>query len=104
FFALAFFFVGMEALNFILGNKFSYYYAWVECKHQKDLVTNEQMQITLFNYSGYKKVKGKKYWFTEHYFVSSNGFSEGALKLAQEHNILCYIYKNRTFEYVPYWN
>lgn len=79
-------------------------HAWVECKNQKGNVSNIQMQKMINDFDAYKLSKDKEHRFVMNYFVSGTNFSESALKLAQDKNILCYIPKNGIFVEVNYWD
>ena len=78
-------------------------HGWAECKNQKESISTELMQISAMRIDSYKKTKDKEYNFTNHYFVSNSPFSEGALKFAQDKNIICYKLDCRNFVQVTYW-
>lgn len=78
-------------------------HAWIECKNRKTKTDIRQMQLTISQVDEYKKSGNKKYKFTEIYFVSSSGFVENALKLAEENNVKCYYKKDGNFFQAKFW-
>jgi hypothetical protein len=97
----------VEVLGFIflfLSVKLNAEHAWVECKNQsKELVSNRQMSDTINELKAYKASGNKEFKFTCQYFVTSIGYSDTALKLAHDEDVICYIQKNNcTFEKVKY--
>ena len=78
-------------------------HGWAECKNQKEAISFEQMQIAEMRLNSYKRTKDKEFNFTKVYFVSANEFSEGALKFAQDKNIICYKLDCGNFVEVTYW-
>ncbi|HVT86798.1 MAG TPA: hypothetical protein VHD35_16450 [Chitinophagaceae bacterium] len=76
---------------------------WVECKNRKTKSTFEDVKKSIDEYNDYKASGDTEYKYIAHYFVSASGFVENALKLANDNNVICYEYKNQTFEKVQYW-
>ena len=77
--------------------------AWAECKNRKTKSTYEDVKKSIDEYNDYKESRDNEYKFVVHYFVSANGFVEGALKLASDNGLVCYEYKNGKFEMITYW-
>lgn len=78
--------------------------AWVECKNLKGKVNINQVDKSIREFKDYKNSGNKEYKFEEHYFVSSSGFVENALKYAIENNIKCYVKDGATFKHIGYWH
>lgn len=77
--------------------------AWVECKNRKAKSTYEDVGKSINEYKDYQASGDKEYKYVVHYFVSANGFVDGALKLASDNGLICYEYKNGKFELITYW-
>lgn len=90
-------------IAFFLGKQFNKENAWVECKNLKGKATYDHVSKSIQQFEDYKKSGDTEYKFKEHYFVSANGFVENALKLALDHDIICYEKKNGKFLEVTYW-
>lgn len=100
------------AVIFELVGAFAFYYsvslnkenAWVECKNLKTKVSISQVQKAIDEFNHYKQSNNKEYKFTEMHFVSSIGFIENALKLAEDNNVICFTKENGVFKKIDYWN
>ena len=101
YFSVIILFFGIWAIIFYEKNNIEH--GWAECKNQKEAISTELMQIAEMRLNSYKKTKDKEYNFTKLYFVSANEFSEGALKFAQDKNIICYKLDCGNFVEVTYW-
>lgn len=95
----------LGALVFITqSNKYNKENAWVECKNLKGKANINQIDKSLREKNDYIQSGNKDYKFDFHYFVSSNGFIENALKYAVDKGIICYIKEGETFKRVGYWD
>jgi len=94
----------MSLITIVLAGRYKTLNAWAECKNQIGVVTFAQMQKTVSELEAYKASGDKEFRFIEQYFASATEYSEPALKLAQEKEIICYILKNGNFEKVSYWS
>ncbi len=97
-------FFATGAVSLYLAGKYKSLNGWAECKNQVGVVTFAQMEKTSNQLEAYKESGDKEYRFVEQYFASTSGYSERALKLAKEKEIICYILKNGNFEKVSYWS
>ncbi len=93
---------GVGAL--IFSNIYNRESALVECKNLKGKANINHISKTLRELEDYKKSGDKEHKFKHHYFVSTNGYVENALRYAQEHGITCYEKENGKFVQSQYWS
>lgn len=76
----------------------------VECKNLKGKVNINQIDKSIRELKDYRESGDKEYKFVKHYFVSTSGYMENALKHAQQHGIVCFEKKNGKFEIATWDN
>lgn len=104
FIMLALVFVGGSLFTIFVSLKYNKENAWVECKNLKGKVNINQIDKSIREYKDYIASGDSEYKFEFHYFVSSNGYVENALKYAIEHGLVCYEKSGDTFKKVGYWD
>ncbi len=78
--------------------------ALVECKNLKGKANINHISKSIREMEDYKKSGDTSYNFEYHYFVSSNGYIDNAIKYALEHGIICYEKKNDVFVKSSFYN
>lgn len=101
---ISFVFMAGAIVFLIQSAKFNKENAWVECKNLKGKVNINQIDKSLRELNDYKASQNNEYKFEYHYFVSSSGYIENALKYAVDKGIVCYIKSGDTFKRVGYWD
>lgn len=97
----------LEVLGFValvISRRYTVEHVWVECKNQKNKVSYSQMQKTIHEYDEYKASNDREFNFVEQYFISSSGFVENALRLAEEKGVQCFVASESKIVEVTYWN
>ncbi len=78
--------------------------AWVECKNLKAKATISMIDKSVREKKDYVASGDREYKFEYHYFVSSSGFVENALKYAIAKGMVCFEKKDGKFVQVSYFN
>lgn len=89
---------------YFIGLKYLNESVLVECKNLKSKVNITHIDKSLRELRDYKSTGDSEYKFVYHYFVSSSGYIETALKYAIENGIVCYHKIGNKFEQTKYYN